>query len=263
MHHEHSIFFGLFNGLLEMLLGDVSGAPAWWREGITIGGAKIAGIAPRGEHGEALAWLPDHVCMALFVFLLCAVFFPLASRTFRKDTPGGVQNVLEAIVDFLRGLVHDNIPHGEKFLPIAGAFFIFIALGNLCGLLFFLQPPTANLNVTFALSITCFLYFNAAGIRALGLLGYLKHFMGPVLGLAVLMFPIEMIGNLARALSLSMRLYGNISGEHLASGIFSSMIPIFVPMPLMALGIFGSLMQAYVFTFLTTLYLGQATSHDH
>ena len=167
-------------------------------------------------------------------------------------------------VDFLRDLIKENIPHhGEKYLPIAGTFFFFIFLCNFCGLFFFLQPPTANLNVTFALSITCFALYNAAGIKEHGFFGYLKHFLGPMLALAPLMFLIEMIGNFARALSLSMRLYGNIYGEHTAGSIFAGLVPIVVPWPMMALGIFTALLQAYVFTLLTTVYLGGATAHEH
>ena len=100
-------------------------------------------------------------------------------------------------------------------------------------------------------------------IKAHGLFGYLKHFLGPMLVLAPLMFLIEMIGNFARALSLSMRLYGNIFGEHTAGSIFASLVPIVVPWPMMALGIFTALLQAYVFTLLTTVYLGGATAHEH
>jgi F-type H+-transporting ATPase subunit a len=264
VHHEHSIFFGLFNALLTRILGPVDGAPAWWKNGVDLGGFHVAGIAPRGEHGELLGWIPDHVAMTIVVFLFLALFFFWASRRYRKDTPGPLQNAIEVFVDFLRGVIRENVPHdGMKYLPIAGTFFFFIFFANLCGLFFFLQPPTANLNVTFALSITCFLYFNAEGIRAHGLLGYLKHFLGPVLAMAPLMFVIEMIGNFARALSLSMRLYGNIYGEHTANSIFAGLVPILVPWPMMALGIFGALLQAYVFTLLTTVYLGGATAHEH
>jgi len=265
MHHEHSVFFGLFNALLTKLLGPVTAAHNFWVDGFMLGSVHIPGGAPRGEEGELVGWIPDHVAMAFFVFVLCAIFFPLASRTFKRSgAPSGVQNVLEVIVDFIRGLVKENVPHhGEKYIPIAGSFFLFIFLCNVCGLFFFLQPPTANLNTTFALSITCFLYFNAAGIRAHGLGGYLKHFLGPVLLLAPMIFAIEMIGNFARALSLSMRLYGNIFGEHMATGKFTELVPILVPMPMNALGIFGALLQAYVFTLLTTVYLGGATAHEH
>ena len=252
MHHEHSIFFGLFNALLTRLFGPVENAPSWWRDGVALGSFHVGGIAPRGEHGELLGWIPDHIAMALVVFLFCALFSFFVSRSYRKDAPGSAQNVLEVFVDFLRDLIKENIPHhGEKYLPIAGTFF------------FFLQPPTANLNVTFALSITCFFLYNAAGIKEHGLLGYLKHFLGPMLVLAPLMFLIEMIGNFARALSLSMRLYGNIFGEHTASSIFAGLVPIVVPWPMMALGLFTALLQAYVFTLLTTVYLGGATAHEH
>lgn len=263
MEHAHSVLYGPVNRLLELLLGPVTGAPLWWREGVTVGGLKIAGVAPV-QHGHPVAWLPDHVIMALLVFLLFAIFFPLAARSYRKDEPSAIQNVTEVFVDFLRGVIQENIPHhGEKYLPIAGAFFFFITLGNLFGSLFFLQPPTANLNVTFALSITCFFFFNAAGIKAHGPIGYLKSFMGPSLVMALLVFPIEIIGNVARALSLAMRLYGNIFGEHTATGEFVKLLPALIPLPMSALGVFTAFLQAYVFALLTTIYIGGAVAHEH
>jgi len=263
VHHEHSVFFGIFNALLTRILGPVDGAPTWWKNGVDLGSFHLAGIAPRGEHGELLGWIPDHVAMSFVVFVFCAAFFFFASRSYRRDEPGKVQNVIEVFVDFLRGVIKENIHHGEHYLPIVGAFFFFIFFGNICGLFWFLQPPTANLSVTFALSITCFFVFNAEGIKEHGFFGYLKHFLGPMLALAPLMFLIEMIGNFARALSLSMRLFGNIYGEHTANSIFTGLVPIVVPWPMMALGIFGALLQAYVFTLLTTVYLGGATAHEH
>src|SRR5215212_6948287 len=100
---------------------------------------------------------------------------------------------------------------------------------------------------TFALSLTAFLYFNTVGIRKQGLIGYLKHFMGPVVWLAPIFFVIEMIGNFARILSLGMRLFGNIFGEHSATGVFMGMLPFLVPWPMMGLGIFGAFLQTFVF----------------
>lgn len=263
MHHEHSIFFKIFNILLEKILGPVQNVHNFWTDGVTIGNVHIAGGAPRDEEARLIGWIPDHLAMVIAVFLFCAIVFPLLSRRFRKDTPDGAQNFLELFVDFLRGLVKENIAHhGEKYLPIIGAFFFFIALCNIAGVFFFLQPPTSNLNTTFALSITSFLFFNIQGIKEHGLLGYLKHFLGPVLAIAPLMFVIEMIGTFARAVSLSMRLFGNIFGEHMATGVFTSLVPIIIPLPMLALGVFGALLQAYVFSLLSAIYVGGATAHE-
>lgn len=265
MHHAHSILFSFVNDMLRALFGDPgTNAPDWWTKGINIGGVHIAGVAPLGEHGEVLGWLPDHVVMTLFVVLVSAIVFPIASWSFKKTAPEGVQNFLEIFVDFLRGVTKENIQHHpEAYLPIAGAFFFFITLCNLCGFFFFLQPPTANVSTTFALSITCFLYHNVIGVKTHGVLGYLKTFLGPSLALAILVFPIEIIGNLARMLSLAMRLFGNIYGEHTATNQFVQLVPLLVPMPMNALGIFGSFLQAYVFTLLTTVYIGGAIAHEH
>ena len=96
------------------------------------------------------------------------------------------------------------------------------------------------------------------------MLHYLKHFAGPVWWLAPLMFPIEMVGNFARMLSLGMRLFGNIFGEHTATGIFMGLIPLIVPWPMMALGIFGAVLQTFVFIMLTMVYLsGAIAAEEH
>src|SRR5215212_10909112 len=165
--------------------------------------------------------VPDHVINALLVLIISCVVFPLVSRRISRDNPSGFQQFLELVVGGLKGMLHDIIGHGaEKHLYIIGGFATFIFMANIFGLFFFLQPPTSNVNTTFAMSITAFLYFNTVGIRKQGLIGYLKHFMGPVVWLAPIFFFIEMIGNFARILSLGMRLFGNILGEHTATGIF-------------------------------------------
>jgi F-type H+-transporting ATPase subunit a len=207
--------------------------------------------------------VPDHVLMALLVFVLCLIFFPLVTRRLSRDNPGPVQQTLELLVVGLRDMMHDIIGHGsERFLGMITSFTVFIFLSNIFGLFYFLQPPTSNPNTTFALSITSFLYFNYQGIRAQGLLHYLKHFAGPVWWLAPLMFPIEMVGNFARMLSLGMRLFGNIFGEHTATGIFMGLVPLIVPWPMMALGIFGAVLQTFVFIMLTMVYLSAAVAAE-
>jgi F-type H+-transporting ATPase subunit a len=165
----------------------------------------------------------------------------------------------------LKDLLHDIVGHeGDKYLYIIGAFTVFIFLSNLFGLFFFLQPPTSNPNTTFALALTSFLYFNFEGIRKQGLWHYIKHFWGPIWWLGFLMFPIEIIGNFARVLSLGMRLFGNIFGEHTATGIFMGLVPFVVPWPMMGLGIFGAFLQTFVFIMLTMVYIsGAVVAEEH
>ena len=217
-------------------------------------------------HGvqHQFAWdIPDHVINALLVLLISAIVFPLMSRKISKDNPGNFQQFLELIVGGLRSLLHDIVGHGgERFLYIIGGFAVFIFVSNIFGLFFFLQPPTSNVNTTFALSLTAFLYYNWQGIKAQGIGHYIMHFMGPVPWLAPLMFPIELIGHFARILSLGMRLFGNIFGEHTATGIFMGMLPFVLPWPMMGLGIFGAFLQTFVFIMLTMVYIGGAVAAE-
>ena len=251
MEH-HSILYGPVNRLLIALLGPPpvekmsAGAAAFW--------------FPDGKH----AWIPDPALMSLLLVLMFAIFFPLAARRYRRDHPGGVQTFLEMIVSAIRSLLEDVIGHGaeKKYLFMIGAFAVYIFAANLFGLFFFLQPPTGALSTTVALALISFVYFNVQGIREHGVLGYLKHFMGPVLWLAPLFFVIEMIGNFARILSLSLRLFMNIYGEHTATGIFAGLAPIVVPWPLMALGLFTALLQSFIFVTLTAVYISLGTAHE-
>ena len=204
--------------------------------------------------------IPDHVVMALLVLLISMVVFPLMARKISRDNPGHFQQILELVVSGLKGLLHDIIGHdGDRFLYIIGGFAAFIFVSNIFGIFFFLQPPTSNPNTTFALALTAFLYYNWQGFRTQGVVHYLKHFMGPLPILAPLMIPIEIIGHLARILSLGMRLFGNIFGEHSATGIFMGILPFVIPWPMMGLGIFGAFLQTFVFIMLTMVYLAGAT----
>lgn len=252
MQEHHSILYGPINALLIRLLGE---PPV---ERLSPGMARF--FFPDGKE----AWIPDPAIMALLLAGLIAVLFPLAARRYDRKAPGGVQNFLEMLVSFLRGLIAETI--GERgipvYLPIIGTLFVFIAMGNLFGLFFFLQPPTGALSTTVALALISFVYFNAQGIREHGLGGYLKHFMGPMLLIAPLFFVIEIIGTFARILSLSLRLFMNIFGEHTTTGVFASLVPIVVPWPMMALGIFTALLQAYVFALLSAVYIATAVAHE-
>jgi len=249
---HHSILYGPVNRLLIALFGPPPvermspGAAAFW--------------FPDGR----AAWIPDAALMALLVLLIFAVFLPLAARRYDRQRPGRVQNFLEMVVAGIRSLVSDIIGHGaeKRYLNVIGGFAVFIFVANLFGLFFFLQPPTGSLSTTVALAVLSFLYFNFQGIKEHGVLGYLKHFMGPVLWLAPLFFVIEIIGNFARILSLSLRLFMTISGEHTATGISAGLVPIVVPWPLMALGLFTALLQAFIFATLSSVYISLATAHE-
>jgi F-type H+-transporting ATPase subunit a len=213
---------------------------------------------------HSFAWdIPDHIINAFLVLLICWAVFGLASRRYSKDNPGPFQHILELVVMGVRSLLDDIIGHdGRQYINIIGAFTVFIFIANIFGLFFFLAPPTANPNTTFGLAIVAFLYYNYHGIRVQGFGHYIKHFAGPVWWLAPLMFPIEIIGNFARILSLGMRLFGNIFGEHSATGVFMGMMPFIVPWPMMGLGIFGAFLQTFVFIMLMMVYIGGATATE-
>ena len=249
MHHEFSILFHPVNALLVFLLG---APPEAWQ--------KAMGVA-----GEPGVWLPDHVVMALLVVAIVAVLLVSVRRRLSLDRPSGLQQVLELLLSGLRNLTEDVIGHGHgrPFVPFVAALAFFIFLSNAFGLVFFLQPPTSNTSTTFALSITAFLFYNLVGIFRLGPLSYAKHFMGPVWWLFPLMVPLEIISHLARVLSLALRLFGNIFGEHTATGIFVSLVPFVIPWPMMGLGILGTLIQTFIFVMLTTVYISGAIAEEH
>ncbi len=249
---EHSFLYAPVNRFLVALLGAPPAAklsPGW-----------RAFLFPDGDR----IWLQDNVIMAFLLFAALAVVLPLASRTFRKKSPGWFQNLNEMIVLAVRDLIDDVVGHGagERYLPLLGAFTYFILLSNLMGFFFFLTPPTSSFQTTLALAVISFVYFNAQGIREHGILGYLRHFMGPILLLAPVLFIIEMVSVFVRIGSLSLRLVGNIGGEHLATGIFFGMVPIIVPWPMMLLGLIGAILQTFIFVILSTIYIAGAVAHE-
>jgi len=249
---EHSFLYGPVNRLLVSLLGAPPAAklsPGW-----------RAFLFPDGEK----IWLQDNVIMALLLFAVLAIVLVPASRKFRKRSPGWFQNLNEMIILALRDLIDDIVGHGaaKRYLPLLGAFTYFILISNLMGFFFFLTPPTSSFQTTLALAITSFIFFNAEGIREHGLGRYLKHFMGPILALGPILFIIEMVSVCVRIGSLSLRLVGNIGGEHLATGIFFGLAPIIVPWPMMLLGLIGAILQTFIFVILSTIYIAGAVAHE-
>jgi len=144
---------------------------------------------------------------------------------------------------------------------LIGSLFIYIFMGNIMSVLPGGLPPTDNISHNFAISLVVFVVFNWAGIRANGM-GYFKHMAGPILALAPLIFVIELIGLVVRPASLSLRLMGNIVGDHTVFGIMSDLVPIGVPSVFLGLGIFVSFLQAFVFTLLSIIYIGLSVAHE-
>lgn len=207
--------------------------------------------------------VPDHVVMAIFVAVALSVFALWFRKRISVEEPGKLQLMLEAVVAALLGMLEENVGHkGRQFLGLVGTLGLFILVSNLLGLVPFFSSPTVSLNMPVGCALVAFLYYNYQGIRAQGVVPYFKHFLGPVLPLAVIMLPIEIISHLSRILSLSIRLFGNIFGEELVVLVLGSLIPFVVPVPMMLFGVFGSLLQAFVFIMLTMIYLGGAVAAE-
>lgn len=173
-----------------------------------------------------------------------------------------LRNLLELILSFLVGIAEDILGHhAKKYMPLLAAVFIFILFMNLLGLIPGFVPPTDQMNITVGLAVVIFLSTHFYGVREHGI-AYFKHFIGPVWWLAPIMLPIEIVSHLARPLSLSLRLFGNITGDHLVVGIFLGLVPFVVPSIFYGLGVFVSFMQAFIFTVLSMIYIAGAVAHE-
>ena len=173
-----------------------------------------------------------------------------------------IRNLFELILGFLSALAKDIIGHHyKKYLPLLTSCFLFILFMNLLGLIPGFLPPTQKMNITMGLALVIFLSTHYFGVRENGI-SYFKHFLGPVWWMAPIMLPIEIISHLARPMSLSLRLFGNITGDHAVVVGFTALIPILVPSVFMGLGLFVSFMQAFIFTVLSMIYISGAVAHE-
>jgi len=205
--------------------------------------------------------IPDYIVMVVIVTLVLVLIFWLASRRLSL-VPSKRQSVLEMIYGLFEGMIVDTIgPEGKKYLPVVGTVGLFIFSCNFIGLFPGFMSPTSKLNVTVGCALAVFFYYHAQGVRSQGL-KYFKHFMGPIPVLAPLMIPIEIISHFSRPVSLSMRLFGNIFAEELLIVIMASIIPFLLPLPFMAVAIFTSVIQAFVFVLLSCIYIAGAVAHE-
>jgi F-type H+-transporting ATPase subunit a len=229
--------------------------------------------------------VPHHVA---FAWLVMAILVTLACLVPRRPAlvPRGVQNAAEAVLEFVLALIDDVIGReGRRFLPLIATLGLFIFASNLLGLVPGFTAPTDNVNTNLACALVVFFSYHWIGIRAHGLGAYLKHFAGPMPALAPLMVPIELISHLARPLSLTLRLFGNMLGGHIllammfflmgldgligwalhggvagaiVGGLGGAVMSAFVIGFIYPLKILVSFLQAFIFVMLTMLYISGA-----
>ncbi len=212
----------------------------------------------------------SHDFIFLFhVFLVAFLAFALAKLATAKMqlVPSGVQNVMEAYLEGVISMGKDVIGEelARKYLPLIATLGLFVFLSNIIGIIPGFEAPSSNLNMTLALTLIVFVYYNYEGIRVNGVIHYFAHFMGPLKVLAPLMFPIEIVSHLSRIVSLSFRLFGNIKGEDLFLAVVLMLAPWIAPMPAYALLTFSAFLQTFIFMILTYVYLAGAVliSEDH
>ncbi|MBM4333058.1 MAG: F0F1 ATP synthase subunit A [Deltaproteobacteria bacterium] len=213
--------------------------------------------------------LPPQVSGALFVLLTLSLLAYVAFRKIVMQAPVemvpssrfSLRNLFELFTEIILKFLDDIIgPRGREFLPLIGTLGFFILFSNLMGLVPGFLPPTDNLNTTVACALVVFCATHYYGVKAHGL-KYLKHFLGPVLWLSPLFVIIEVISHLARVLSLSMRLFGNIMADHMLLSLTlltPSLLVLFLPPLAMFMGIFVSLIQTFIFMLLSMVYLSLA-----
>ncbi|PLX41979.1 MAG: ATP synthase F0 subunit A [Deltaproteobacteria bacterium] len=238
------------------------------------GEATHEGTAAHGEAPAAHSVHPAyHVSTGLLIGLVIIVLALIAKRSIKSGEMSdedlvptsklSVRNIMELMVTAIAKIMEDSMGDvWPRFLHLVGTLAFFILFSNLIGLVPGFLPPTESINTTAACGLIVFFATHYYGFKEHGF-AYLKHFMGPFWWLAPLMLPIEIISHLARPLSLALRLFGNINGDHKVGAIFFSLVAIGVPVITLFLGVFVSFVQTFVFCLLTMVYLGGAIAHEH
>ncbi|NWF51575.1 MAG: F0F1 ATP synthase subunit A [Nitrospirae bacterium] len=212
--------------------------------------------------------IPHNVTHAFLVSIIL-ILIAFAIRSSLSLVPKGVQNFIEVITEAMLKLVEENIGHhwGRTLFPLICTIFMFILLCNLMGLIPGFTAATANVNTNAAMAVPVFLATHYYGIRVHGI-KYINHFLGPVrsiaaLPLMILMFIVEFIGHIARPLTLTVRLFGNMTAKHILLLVLAVLAPWIIPTAILALGVLVSVVQALVFALLSTLYLAGAVEEAH
>jgi F-type H+-transporting ATPase subunit a len=219
---------------------------------------KAVGLV--NEHGGSL--IPGNVLYS-WTFMIILIFVAVMATKKIALVPRGLQNFFELLIGGLEDFVVANMGEdGRKVFPVLATLFIYILTCNLGGLFPGNDAPTANINTTASMAVFVFVYYQYWGIKLHGA-HYIHHFTGPMLWMAPLMFPIEVIGHFARMLSLSLRLFGNIRGEDIVLALLFMLAPIVSTVPMYFLFMLADVIQAFVFFMLSMLYLKGAFEEAH
>jgi F-type H+-transporting ATPase subunit a len=233
------------------------------------------------EHWIHVPWVVQATLVAGILLVYAGV---LVRR--RVATPDGgvipdegvtLRNLLEVLVEWLAGLARDRMgPDWRKYFPIVGTMFFFILVSNLLGLVPGLDGATSDANTTWAWAVISWVFYTLIGIRKHGPGRYLVKFMGPsfrkleiagrvihIRALAIIFMPLELLLDLARMLTLAVRLLANMFADHTVIAVWLSLVPIGVPAIFMGLGLVISFLQAFVFALLTMIYIGLALDEPH
>jgi F-type H+-transporting ATPase subunit a len=214
--------------------------------------------APHPRH----PWSDWLVCEILVVLFMLA-FFAWARTRFSVDRPGKIQHVLELAYGFFHASSEEIVGHdGPKYLAVFGTIFLFILFMNAIGLIPGFDSPTMYPMVPLGMAVSTIIFYHATGIRA-HKFAYIKQFMGPMLWLAPLMLPIEIISHFARPLSLTVRLFANMFAGEQVYLTFIALTKVIIPVIFIGLHLFVSFVQAYIFMLLAMVYVGGAVSHEH
>lgn len=196
----------------------------------------------------------------LFTWLIMA-FLTIGSWLVTRNIKGALemsrgQNVLEVIVEGVMGQIKEVSQQNPRpYLAFIGTLFLFIVVSNVLAIVPGFQPPTGSLSTTAALALCVFLAVPIFGIRAQGLRGYLRQYIEPT----PIMLPFNIIGELSRTLSLAVRLFGNMMSGGLIAAILLTIVPLFFPVIMQALGLLTGVIQAYIFAILAMVYIASAT----
>jgi F-type H+-transporting ATPase subunit a len=206
----------------------------------------------------------NYTAMEILVFLVIIIGSFILRAGLSVETPGRFQQMMEVVVEFVQNMASEIIGHGsDRFVPLIGTLGLFILISNIFGLFPGLETPTGYIPVTLGAAVAVFLYYNYQGIAHHGPLGYLKTFWGPIWWVGFLLFPVEVVSNLFRLLSLSVRLYANMFVGKLLEQVFGAFVPVAVPSVMMGLHLFVSFIQAYIFMLLPAVYISLSVAEEH